>query len=274
MKAIEGKTVPEVWVRALRHLYEQPRHQDFDVFLSVASPTELTVADTKVIDRLDRLLASNNGANIHTVAETIFPHSDYVREGARGVYETYPTRMKEIHAARKDKRWGCYAMRMLSQTDLDGKAFVPLQRLVEKMRKTVKYTACYELVPGRPYLGDIGDAGDVFLYDPATDRKPYYGNMPCLSLASFKYDRFKNAARLNATYRSHYYIQRALGNMIGLGRLLYFVSRESQLAVGPMTINSTYAVLDTGSKNGKDKTWSMGDIKALLEQCESYYESS
>ncbi len=75
---------------------------------------------------------------------------------------------------------------------------------------------------------------------------------------SIKLDRGK--VRLNATYRSHYYVQRLLGNLIGLARLQYFLAHEADLEIGPLTINSTYAKLDPGD-GGK---WNLGDIDELL----------
>ncbi|MEP0315141.1 MAG: hypothetical protein ABJL57_01350 [Hyphomonas sp.] len=273
MNLIKGRTVPEVWVKAARYLQDCKDHDDFDVILHVSHPTELSTEDSLIVDHVDNLLKNHGGGRIYTVAETIFPISDYVRGGREGVFQTYPERMKRIHACRRDKRWGCYAMRMLRQTDLDGTTFNPLEKIIEKMNAARKYKACYELVPGRPVLDEEDNAADVTTYDPATDRNPYYGNLPCLSLASFKYDKSTNQVRLNATYRSHYYMQRALGNLIGLGRLQYFVARESGADVGPLTINSTYAKLDTGKSGGGDGTWSRADISELIATCESLYES-
>jgi hypothetical protein len=71
---------------------------------------------------------------------------------------------------------------------------------------------------------------------------------------------------MNATYRSHYYVQRLLGNLLGLARLQYFLAHEAGLEIGPLTINSTYAKLDTAS--GK---WSMRDIKELLAASRQLY---
>ena len=274
MKLIEGRTIPEVWTKAARYLQDSKRHEDYDLVLHITHPVELSVEDSEVINLVDELLKVHGGGRIHTVAETIFPISDYVRNGRDGVFRVYPERMDRIHASRKDKRWGCYAMRMLRQTDLEGVTFNPLEKIIEKMSAARRYKACYELVPGRPFLDEVTSTAEVATYDPATDRNPYYGNLPCLSLASFKYDNNNNQVRLNATYRSHYYIQRTLGNLIGLGRLLYFVAREAGAEIGPLTINSTYATLDTGKAGGGTGNWNRKDITELIAKCESTYESA
>jgi hypothetical protein len=68
---------------------------------------------------------------------------------------------------------------------------------------------------------------------------------------------------LTAMYRNHYYIEKLLGNLIGLGRLQQFVAEESGIAMGPLTILSTHATIDV--KNGK---WNRGDIADLLTACD------
>jgi hypothetical protein len=76
---------------------------------------------------------------------------------------------------------------------------------------------------------------------------------------------------LNATYRSHYYVQRLLGNLIGLGRLQFFLAHEAKLKIGPLTINSTYARLDIGSNNSKNCRWNQTEIGTLLSDCRAVY---
>jgi len=274
MKLIEGRTIPQVWFEAIRYLQDRKGHDDFDVFLHITNPTELSREDKNVVDLVDEFLKAKGGCPLNTVAETIFPHSDYIHGGQEAVFQTYPERMERIHAVRDDKRWGCYAMRMLRQTDSDGTVFNPLKKIVEKMNSKARYKACYELVSGRPFLPEEDQVSEIATYDPATDRNPYYGNLPCLSLASFKLDSVNNQVRLNATYRSHYYLQRTLGNLIGLGRLQYFVAHESGSNVGPLTVNSTYANLDTGSSSGGSGTWNRSDIVTLISECESIYNAT
>lgn len=264
MELIRGQTSPEVWLRAAEYLFGRKPREDFDVFLNVATPTVLSAADLKVIKLMDDFLVKHGGLPTSTVAETIFPLHDYLRGGANAVHVTYPERMAIIHHARSDRRWGCYALRLLRQKDGSGKTFNPLEELIKKMKAHSKYKACYELGIGEPFEDDIP------IYNAGKDRKPTYGNLPCLSHLSIKVDN--GQVRMNATYRSHYYIQRLLGNIIGLARLQFFIAREAGLKMGPLTINSTYARLDTGSNNGKQSKWGIEDIEELLKDCRSVYE--
>ena len=262
MQLIRGETSPRVWTLAATYLATCPKHQDFDVFLNVEKPTVFTAADRKVYDLVDHMLRTKGGSAIETVAETIFPMSDYRRNKAEGVYKMYPERMQRIRSVRADRRWGTYALRLLEpRLDAKGRRYVPLQAMVEKVKKHCKYKAAHEL-----NLGPFED--DVEVYDPSKDRLRQYGG-PCLSHLSFKVD--DGLIRLNATYRSHFYIQRLLGNLIGLGRMQVFIAKEADLEVGPLTINSTFARLDTGGGNGEGGKWGEQDIAKLLTDCQAAY---
>ena len=275
MSLIQTRTAPEAWFEATRFLRRECHdNETFDLFIQIAEPTVLSAADRSVYNEVDAFLTKFGGLNLDTVAETIFPNADYIRGGRDAVFETYPERMQRIHEAHPDRQWGCYAMRILRQTDLTGKSFNPLKDLLNKVERR-NYKACYELGRGRPLheTEEEGPAldGDIPIYDPATDRKVYRGHLPCLSHVSIKYDKRNDQVRLNATYRAHHYMQRALGNFIGLGRLLFFVAHEAGAGVGPLTINATYAKLDTGSDGRGESSWGYRDIDALLARCESIY---
>jgi hypothetical protein len=46
-------------------------------------------------------------------------------------------------------------------------------------------------------------------------------------------------------YRNHYYTEKLLGNLMGLGRLMEFVAAETKTKVGHLVIHSTHAQIDT-----------------------------
>ena len=71
---------------------------------------------------------------------------------------------------------------------------------------------------------------------------------------------------MTAFYRNHFYIEKLLGNLIGLGRLMAFLGKEGDIAVGPLTIVSTHALIDQPRNNGKNAT--RADIIKLLQQCD------
>lgn len=265
MKLIEGQTAPRVWLGAVEHLADCPETQDFDVFLHVAEPTVLSAADALVYKELDNFLTSHDAFSVHTVAETIFPLDEYARNGARGLFDDYPAKLRAIQKGRTDGNWGSYSYRILRQKDFEGKTFNPLEDMVTKIANHGKYTASFELGQGRPFEDEIP------IYDPATDRKRLYGG-PCLSHLSIKVHDGRIC--FNATYRSHYYVRRLFGNLVGLGRLQYFLARETKLAVGGLTINSTFARLDTGSGGGSGGRWTKREVEALISRCRAIYDAT
>jgi hypothetical protein len=262
MKLIKGQTTPEVWLVAIEHLAGSPGTEDFDVFLHVAQPTVLSKQDRAVYNEVDAFLRSHGAFGLHTVAETIFPLDEYLHGGAQGVFNDYPQKIRAIQKARDDRNWGSYAYRILRQKNLAGEVFNPLEDLIEKIKKHGKYRASFELGQGRPFEDEIP------IYDPATDRKRLYGG-PCLSHLSIKVHDGK--VGFNATYRSHYYMRRLLGNLVGLGRLQYFLARETKLEVGGLTINSTFARLDIGSSEGSGGRWTKREVEALIARCRAIY---
>jgi hypothetical protein len=264
MEMIKGQTAPAVWLAAVEHLNGCPNHEDFDVFLHVAEPTVLSKLDAAVYAEVDNFLTSHGAFGTHTIAETIFPLDEYLHSGARGVFDDFPPKIRAIQKARDDGNWGSYAYRILRQKDAHGEVFNPLEDLVAKIKNHGKYRASFEMNPGRPFEDDIP------IYDPATDRKRLRGG-PCLSHLSIKVHEGK--VRFNATYRSHYYVRRLLGNLVGLGRLQFFVAREAGLDVGGLTINSTFARLDTGSGDGSGGRWGKRDVTALIARCRSIYDA-
>jgi hypothetical protein len=59
---------------------------------------------------------------------------------------------------------------------------------------------------------------------------------------------------LTAMYRNHFYVEKLLGNLVGLGRLMDFVAGEAGLNVGALTVVSTHAEIDQPKRNGKAAT--------------------
>lgn len=264
MILIQGRTAPAVWLSAVEHVMMRPRAEDFDVFLHITHPTVLSTEDRIVHDEVDTFLKSHGAFGLHTVAETIFPLSAYLRGGTTEVFEHFPETLRQIQKGRADGNWGTYAYRILRQMDHKGNLFNPLKDLIEKITKHGKYKASFELSDGIPFEDELK------IYAPATDRKRLYGG-PCLSHLSIKvHDGF---LRFNATYRSHYYIRRLLGNLIGLGRLQYFIARETELEVGGLTINSTLARIDTRLGGSNTACWTKDEIRDLISRCRSTYNT-
>ncbi len=255
MKPITGESRATAWLAAVQHLSCCAGWEDYNVILEILDPMRRDANDRQIEERVDAFLRAAEHSPLSTVAETIFPGGEYRRHGPEGVYETYPNEIYPRIKRLRELRWGTYAHRLMRREGPTG-TINPLKYCVEKINrqlvgKSVK-TACYELS-----LSDVGI--DLPLYDPVTDRKHHIGG-PCLSHVSLKIAREKKLL-LTALFRSHYYVQKALGNIIGLARLQAFVCEQTKLAPGPLVCVSTYATLERESG-----AWTKKDVTGLIAE--------
>jgi hypothetical protein len=248
---IEAKTCVEAWLKAVSLLATMPDRCAYNVILDIENPVAMTDLDRRIVQAVDRFLTDHEADPLATVAATIFPASDYRRNGVKGVFEDFPERTYP----KLSTRWGTYAGRMLRHTGKNGKPFNPLEVTIEKLRAQSKRKSPLR---GIYEVGLTDMLTDVPIFDPALDSKRTMGQ-PCLAHLSFKL-REEKGLMLTALYRNHYYVQRALGNLIGLSQLLYFVARESGLAARSLVCHSTFARLDT------DKGWSLTAVRELVTE--------
>jgi hypothetical protein len=246
---VSSKTCPEAWVRAAEYLLDQPGREAYYLTLAVASPKEMTPKDFRVHDLVDGFLREYEQPPIASVAGTIFPANHYLREGAKGVFETFPETFSKL----KKQSWGTYAMRMLRQEGKEGTIY-PLQTLVTKLKKQLM-RAAYEINLAEE---EQETSFDLPVYR-AKDDSRRLRCQPCLTHLSFKLYP-GDALTLAVMYRSHYYASKTLGNLFGLAQLQSFVAAEVGLAVGPLICYSTHARIDTGR-------WKVGDIRRLVSAC-------
>ena len=147
VKLIEGETIPEVWLKAVRFLSKQKGREFFDLILHIKKPTVVNKADKSTIERVESFLKGHNGMPVSTVAETIFPMSYYKRGGKKAVYEDYVSDITKIRDGRDDEHngWGLYALRMINLILPNGEPFNQLERVIEKVSFKVKYQSCFEV---------------------------------------------------------------------------------------------------------------------------------
>lgn len=240
------KRIVPTWLAATLWLDDQTQHMGRNLLLEMESPLQITAEDREVIRKVDgALLDRDKGLSIDTVASTIFPQGLYKRFGGTELYDRYRTM---IDRAAKPKTWGTYFDRMTRRETPSGKVINPLENLIVKIRQSVAsgrvYQSAYELPSCDPAmeLSTMDYGAELGTYDPARDAKLFRGG-PCLSHVSFKITS-KTHVDMTAVYRSHTYCSRALGNLIGLGRLLHFVASETELEVGVLSCLSTHAELD------------------------------
>lgn len=255
-KLFNADRIVPAWLEAARHLHATKNRTDRNLVLEIATPTALSAKDLEAIRKIDNALrAGKSQTGVYTVAGTLFPQGVYYRFKRPDFYKRYLDAMKY---GKKSGTWGTYAMRMMERTHPRTKRMVnPLETIVSKLHEAKterKIQAAYEL--GVHDIADIVDNGlgyELPIHEPATDGGRAT-NIPCLSHLSFKLDAERGTVDLTAVYRSHYYAQRALGNLLGLSQLLSFVAKESEHEPGVMTCVSTLARLDVEAFGGAPAT--------------------
>lgn len=262
MKAIVGDSRATTWLAAVKHLSTCDRWEDYNLILEVADPMRKNERDQHIETTVNTFLSARDMYSLHTVAETIFPGAEYRKHGVQGVYETYPDVVYPRIKPLPELNWGTYAYRLLRRKGQSGETINPLKSCVEKIQKQLSSksvnTACYELSLCELEL-------ELPIYDPAFDRKRHR-NGPCLSHISIKVSRDKKML-LTAMYRSHYYAQKVLGNLLGLARLQQFLCEQTQLPPGPLVCVSTFAKLECESP------FSKANVSKLIADTSSEKES-
>lgn len=234
------------WRAAARHLLTKPNRTDRNLMLEIADPNRLSDDDRGALKSVSTALSrTDKKRSLETVANTIFPQGLYLQHGRAGLYSAHRRIM-----ARIKEGWGTYFDRMTNRIDRDGRPVNPLEVIIKKLQRSAQpghqtIQSAYELCASDPTadLVESAEMGcELSTYDPGRDANITRGG-PCLSHLSFKLTDGTHVD-LTAMYRSHNYCARALGNLVGLSRLLAFVAKESGLRVGALSCLSTHAVLD------------------------------
>lgn len=253
-----AKTCAEAWLGAARYLLDNGPINT--MILHIENPANLQTEDDAVISEVDSFLRTHGVNPIQTVANTIFPQALYRPGEPDKLFERYRASFKMQKKITRD--WGRYFDRLINWPSSNGGSENQLKQLIENIRK---------YGPLNKNSSNYSNMYEMTLFHPEKDARKPLGRQ-CLSFIEVKPEKVGNGAVLHMTavYRSHYYVARTLGNLVGLGRLLDFIATETGYKPGSLTIHSTHAELDTGKTDvGKGKSrWGKDDIKALIERCE------
>jgi hypothetical protein len=210
------------------------------------------------VDVLSRFLVDQNGLPFSTVVNTIFPAQLYQRHGAAGVYDRYVSDVLPHVLKHPDCAWGTYAQRILCRVDANGTEFSPLKTLVAKLKSQLSISGTNR---GTYELGTVDPLLDIPIYDPASSDRSRPNGGPCLSHISVKLTA-DHRVMLTGVYRSHYWVQRTLGNLFGLAHLQHFIAQEAGLEMGPLICHSTMAQLETHPNR-----WNGAQVRDLVARC-------
>jgi hypothetical protein len=225
----------------------QPGHQAMNVIIDVANPmAAATLAHPLVALVNDFLMARDK--SIETVANTIFPRALYERHGRAGFIKVFHDRV--LPKVRKNKNWsGYYFERMTVHAKADGGNLDQLSELIGRIHdKSTKSLHNHQVV----------------VFDPERDATDSVYGGQCLSFLNFHLLPTKpKTLVLTAQYRNHYYIEKLLGNLIGLGRLMAYIAQETDTKVGSLTVVSTHATIDLPDGASRQ------DVVDLIERCQT-----
>jgi DNA gyrase inhibitor GyrI len=235
------------WREAVRLVDAEPGHQAYNVIIDIEHPTARASMADPAVAAVSAFLSDHEKKPIETVANTIFPAGLYTRYRAPDFFDRF--REDVLPKVRRSGPWsGYYFERMMQLPQLEGGPINQLWEIVERLRN-----------PNVRALNKF----ELSIFDPARDvnDSPYGGQ--CLSFASMKLVGKPDARRLSMTafYRNHFYIEKLLGNLVGLGRLLNFLASEGGVGLGSLTVVSTHAEIDMAK-------WGRNDLIALLSQCD------
>ena len=231
---IEAENLLDAWIHGARHVLESGPL--LNLSLEVTSP-DRRGGDGIVATRIDRFLKEAGQMPVHTVAETIFPATEYRRHGIRGVLDVYPNQIYPKIKPHPQVQWGTYAHRLVRRQTSTGIEINPLERLIDALKQELSSRTTMR---SRYELGLVDLNLDIPIHNQSTDSKRRMG-APCLSHLSFKL--FENAVHLTAFYRSHDYSFKVFGNLLGLARLLACVASEIDQQVGTLVVHSSYAMI-------------------------------
>lgn len=237
---IKGKNVSEAWKKAIEHLVKNGR-EDYNLIVEVENPT---LDDKTTREKFNEILFSINDQRIETVANTIFPFGMNDKSKDRfdfyGRFQrVYPTLRKVI-----ENNKGTYFGRLVAWNYGQKETFNQLEHTISKLIR--------EKNNGR----GIRVMYEMCIYDPDLDKNNQMG-FPCMSFISVKVRN--EYIDLTAVYRNQYFVQKAYGNYLGLGRLLGFIAHESGYKMGKLTCIATHA--DLGNIKPKE------NYERMLEIC-------
>jgi thymidylate synthase len=192
--------------------------------------------DQQYVVALDDLLQRHGWQDTKSVANTIFP-SDLARTSRSRdrLYARYLRLHDGLRRASKKNSKGLYFERLIRY---------PLQ--TDEARANQLETIIQAL-QGARRPGGLYHAYELQIFSPGKDLRPM--GFPCLSSLSAHVDG--DRLRLSATYRNQYYIQKALGNFIGLAGLQRFIADHAGLKPGALSIHAFHAQIDPGVGAGE-----------------------
>jgi thymidylate synthase len=218
-RIIQAARIVEAWKAATELLVEGGDR--FNLNVHITNPTSSNEAD--VAPFCHRRVSPDISKSVYDVANTIFPSASPLHSGDLNQFFGHYQKVYERGQRRHPHAWGTYFLRLIAFGD--GKE--------NQLNKIINGLANWKSKPRAAFVLHLSSA-DL--------DSPRSLGAPCWQYAQFIRNGDKELS-LSAVYRSHDYFQKALGNFVGLTRLLQFVCNHSGMQPGTLTCLSTYASL-------------------------------
>ena len=255
---IDRENLSHAWAKAFLHVIDNPGKEISPLVVSITGFTDgEPQEDTDIRQSLDTCLVENGEQKIHTVANTIFPHSLWRRSKyeRKELFKRYLNIFPRIKAAEPNKnRLGIYFERLIAfgsgSNDVN-----QLEFIISEYRKR---------------RGVRRSMFQASIFDPREDHIPDpYIPFPCLQHVSFV--PRGETLTLNAFYATQQLLNKAYSNYLGLCRLGNFMAHEMGLTFSRMNCFVGIAKLEHigKEKNIPKKSPILEPVKAACRKAPS-----
>lgn len=221
-----SQDIVAVWKSAYRLL--RTNGNRFNLTLHVLDPMGVGLAEAM---QFDPHFVLTKADSLRDVATTIFPKRAPSWEKPHLEFREHYISAYSKMLKRGRRSWGCYFLRMV---EFGGENIDQLERVIG----------------GLNGWGSGHKAAFTIHFSSADTEKPKPLGAPCLQYVQFLVNT-DNKLSMTAVYRSHDYFSKALGNLVGLARLLGFVGERTGHEIATLTCLSTYAFVDVPKKTAE-----------------------
>lgn len=238
-------TLTRAWAAVVQYLLTSGG-RSFNVVVHVADPARL---DSSILQAYDHICDAHKLLGSRHVAYTIFPQSLYEKFGRepKKLFDLYNRPHGVFDRVRRRKAsWGTYFRRLTHWPEEQPGASGTAATYVNQLDRTIESLSCRERMFRSAYV--------MSLWSPTRDSKRVRG-APCLLSLALQLERTGEDQVLNilALYRNHNFVDRALGNYLGLAQLQQFLCNHTPYVIGSMTCVSSNATIATNVTSGA--TW-------------------
>ncbi|WP_345257816.1 hypothetical protein [Flaviaesturariibacter amylovorans] len=219
---IRSDTCFSAWVDVFEHLSLQENKDDTNLLVQINDPTDFSGIDTWLTDYDPEKYAPGKGKVRHVV-NTIFPFR--LKSYFPNREDFYRKYVSIFNSSTAYKNWGTYFQRLISfGRECQPQGINQLERAIQALQggSPQKYFITFHITAAniesnvRPLGGPCWQYGELIINE-------------------------LGALDLVAVYRNHDYYCKALGNFIGLAKLLNFICTESGKRPGRLIIHAIHA---------------------------------